>query len=191
MRGARLRLSPLRRDELVGGQADLYEALIGESVRSGEGALNDQGEVRGPFVTLLHHPSSGRPLQELTRTLRFEGRLSDCAREAVILAVAAHWRDAHEWASHERVAREVGISDEQLVALHEGADVTFADPVVQAAFEAASAIAARGDLTDAEYARIHAMLGDEEIVEVTVLIGLYALLAMQLRVFRVPADSTY
>ncbi len=183
-----MRLEPLRKDDLTGETAELYDALVGKSRgRSESFALNERGEVRGPLAVLLHHPASGRPLQQLAAVLRFSGLLPDAAREAVILVIAAHWRDEHEWSSHEPLARNAGVSEDELAALRSGADVAFADPVTQAAFDAAHAIMARGDLGDDEYARIQAVLGDEQLVEITVLVGYYWLLAMQLRVFRVPA----
>jgi 4-carboxymuconolactone decarboxylase len=184
---AMTRLQPLKKDDLAGEQADLYDALVGKALgRSESFALNDRGEVRGPIAVLLHHPASGRPLRELATVLRFQGLLPAQAREAVILVVAAHWRDAHEWSSHESLAREAGMTDEQLEAVHTGGDVSFDDPVTKAALDAARAIVTRGDLTDDEYTRAHGVLGDARLVEVTVLIGYYGLLAMQLRVFRIP-----
>jgi len=185
-----VRLEPLRKDDLTGEQAELYAALVGKSLgRSETFALNERGEVRGPIAVLLHHPASGRPLQELAAVLRFSGLLPDAAREAVILVVAAYWRDEHEWASHEPIARGAGMSDDELAALRSGAAVGFADPVTQAAFDAAHAIVTRGDLSDDEYSRVQAVLGDEQLVEVTVVIGYYSLLSMQLRVFRVPGPA--
>jgi len=51
------------------------------------------------------------------------------------------------------------MTDDQLTAIRAGADVTFADPVTQAAFDAAFAIVKRGDLSDDEYARVQTVLG--------------------------------
>jgi hypothetical protein len=186
-----MRLRPLRKDDLTGEQAELYADLVGKSLgRSESFALNERGEVRGPLAVLLQHPSSGRPLQQLAATLRFSGLLPDAAREAVILLVAAHWRDEHEWSSHEHIARSAGMTDAELEAIRGGTDPGFADPVTRAAWAMAQAILERGDLTDAEFAAVHAQLDDELLVEVTVLIGYYWLLSMQLRVFQVPAGKT-
>ena len=186
------RLPPLRKADLVGEQAELYDALVAKSVGRDESfVLDEQGAVKGPFATLLRHPATGRPLQQMAAALRFAGQLPDQAREAVILVVAAHWREGHEWWSHEHIARAAGITDEQLAALHEEAPATFADPLTQAAHDAAHAIVHRNDLTDEEYGRVQAVLGDEQLVEVTLLVGYYGLLSMQLHVFRVPAQQPF
>jgi 4-carboxymuconolactone decarboxylase len=48
---------------------------------------------------------------------------------------------------------------------------------------------ARGDLDDAEYAEAAAELGPDGLFELLTLVGYYATLALQLRVFRVPAPE--
>ena len=53
----------------------------------------------------------------------------------------------------------------------------------------AAALAARGDLDDAEYREAAADLGPAGLFELLTLVGYYATLALQLRVFRVPAPD--
>lgn len=183
-----MRLTPLRKDDLVGERAELFDALVTRSVGRDESfVFDEQGHVRGPLGALLHHPRSGRPLQELARVLRFAGTLPDAAREAVILVVAAHWRDGHEWWAHEPVARRAGLTEPQLSALRAGRAPACDDPVTQAACDTARAIVERADLTDREHDAARCVLDEEQLVEVTVLVGYYGLLSMQQRVFQLPA----
>lgn len=187
-----MRLTPLRKDDLTGERLELFEAMVDRSVGRDESfVFDEQGYVRGPFNPLLHHPRSGVVLKDMAAVLRFSGVLPAAAREAVILVVAAFWREGHEWWAHEHVARAAGITDDELVEMHERRPATFADPVTRAAHDAAFAIVHRGDLTDEEHAAARAALSEEELVEVTVLIGYYALLSMQLHVFRVPTPHTF
>jgi hypothetical protein len=53
----------------------------------------------------------------------------------------------------------------------------------------AAALAAHGDLDDAEYCEAAAELGPDGLFELLTLVGYYATLALQLRVFRVPAPA--
>jgi 4-carboxymuconolactone decarboxylase len=53
----------------------------------------------------------------------------------------------------------------------------------------AAALAARGDLDDAEYREAAGQLGADGLFELLTLVGYYATLALQLRVFRVPAPE--
>jgi 4-carboxymuconolactone decarboxylase len=174
----------LRPEELVGAQADVLAARPG-------GGLNERGEVPGPYAVMLHHPSTGLTLTELSNQVRFQGLLPDAAREAAILVVAAYWRDPYEWSFHDPMGRDAGMSDEQIKALHDGLDVTFEDPVTQAARDVAFAIMTREDVSDEEYARAREALDEAQLVEVTLLVGFYSMLAMQMRVFRIPTNLTF
>lgn len=181
-----MRLEPLRKVDLEVEQRELYEALVGTAVGRDESfVLDEHGAVKGPFAVLLRHPACGRPMQEMARVLRFAGLLPDAAREAVILVVAAHWDEPHEWERHEALGRDAGLSDAQIDGLRRGDDTSFDDPVTQAAFDAAFAIVRIGDLDDATYGRVQGVLGDDRLVEVTMLVGYYSMLSMQLTVFRV------
>ena len=53
----------------------------------------------------------------------------------------------------------------------------------------AAALVARGDLDDAEYREAVDHLGPAGLFELLTLVGYYATLALQLRVFRVPAPD--
>ncbi len=184
-----MRLAPLRKADLVGEQAELYDALVTKSVGRDEShVLDATGAVKGPLAVLLRHPASGRALQQLAVTLRFEGLLPDAAREAVILVVAGFWGDDHEWRRHADIGRAAGITGEQMRSIAAQEAVEFEDPITQAAHDAAAGMVRRSDLTDEEYGRVHAVLGDERLVEVSAIVGYYGLLSLQLRVFRVPAD---
>jgi 4-carboxymuconolactone decarboxylase len=52
-----------------------------------------------------------------------------------------------------------------------------------------AALAARGDLDDAEYRQAVEAVGTAGLFELLTLVGYYATLALQLRVFRVPAPE--
>jgi len=49
--------------------------------------------------------------------LRFNGELGPRTREAVICAVAAHWRSDYEWYAHSGMARSVVVSAAELTSV--------------------------------------------------------------------------
>ena len=83
----------------------------------------------------------------------------------------------------------MGLTDAEIDALRTGAPLQVDDPLDQAALDAARALVERADLDDAEYARVQAVLGNEQLVEVTAIVGYYAMLALQMRVFRIAAPD--
>jgi 4-carboxymuconolactone decarboxylase len=120
--------------------------------------------------------------------VRYDTGLGDRCREIAILVVAAHWRSDFEWYAHEAVGRAAGLGDAELAALREGrhAELAGSDSVIA---RTAAALVARGDLDDAEYAEAVGHFGPSGLFELLTLVGYYATLALQLRVFRVPAPD--
>ena len=110
-----------------------------------------------------------------------------------ILAVAQAWDSAYERASHEPIGREAGLTDEEIEALRGGADPGFADKQEQAAYAVVRALTGldpnTADLDDEQYDTAVAALGERALVELSTLVGYYATLALQMRIFRVPAPA--
>ena len=132
---------------------------------------------------MLLSPPVGTALQEIGAAVRYHSELTDRVRELAILAVAAHWDCAFERAAHESIGRSVGVSDDELAALRAGRFVPD-DPDEAAAAAVVRALLERADLDDDEYAAAVAHLGERAVFELTTLVGYYATLALQLRVFR-------
>jgi 4-carboxymuconolactone decarboxylase len=188
-----VRLRHLRPDELDPEQQALYHTLTDglrgrdPNVRSDVGMTDGEGRLQGPFNAMLHHPRLGDALQEVSRCLRFDGVLSTRAREAVILVVAASQRSDFEWVAHASIAASLGFSGEQIAAFAARSPVSLDDPIEAAAAELARALVEDGDADDATYARTQAVLGDAGVFEVSTTVGVYQLLAQQMRLFRVPS----
>ncbi len=115
--------------------------------------------------------------------------LTDRVREMAILLVAAHWDSAFERSSHEAVGRAAGLTDAELAVLRAGGAPALPDAGEAAAIEVVRALLARGDLDDDEYARAAERIGDRAVFELSTLIGYYATLALQLRVFRADGEE--
>jgi 4-carboxymuconolactone decarboxylase len=143
------------------------------------------GRLLGPFNAMLYSPPVGLPLQELGAAIRFRTSFTARERELATLVVAAHWRSDYEWYAHERIGRGAGLTDEELSALRTGRRPPLADQRERVVYEVARVLTAAGDLDDARYAEAAAALGRPLLVELVTLVGYYAALALQLRVFRV------
>jgi 4-carboxymuconolactone decarboxylase len=185
------RLPRLVPAELDAEQRVLYDAIAGGRRAQGPQLfrLTDaDGCLEGPFNAFLLQPRLGSALQALGSAVRYETGLDDRSREIAILVVAAHWRSAFEWYAHEAVARAAGLTSPDLAAILDNQLGVLAGREAVVA-RTAAALAARGDLDDAEYREAAAELGPDGLFELLTLVGYYATLALQLRVFRIPAPA--
>jgi 4-carboxymuconolactone decarboxylase len=172
-------------------QRSLYDAIAGGRRAQGPQLFrlaDADGRLEGPFNAFLLQPRLGSALQALGASVRYETGLDDRCREIAILVVAAHWRSDFEWYAHEAVGRAADLGDAELAALREGSHAELAGRESVVA-RTAAALVTRGDLDDAEYGEAVSHLGPAGLFELLTLVGYYATLALQLRVFRVPAPE--
>jgi 4-carboxymuconolactone decarboxylase len=172
-------------------QRSLYDAIAGGRRAQGPQLFrlaDADGRLEGPFNAFLLQPRLGSALQALGASVRYDTGLDDRCREIAILVVAAHWRSDFEWHAHEAVGRAAGLGDAELAALREGRHAELAGRECVVA-RTAAALVTRGDLDDAEYGEAVGHLGPAGLFELLTLVGYYSTLALQLRVFRVPAPE--
>jgi 4-carboxymuconolactone decarboxylase len=186
-----MRLPVLSSDEMTGEQRDLYREILGGPRGQGPRAVplaSGAGGLAGPFNAMLYAPPVGHALQGLGAAIRFRTQLAPRIREMAILVVAQAWDSAYERASHEPIGRDAGLTDDELEALRTGAAPGFTAKDEQAAYTVVRALTSpAADLDDDQYETAVAVLGEQALVELSSLVGYYATLALQLRIFRVPA----
>ncbi len=192
--GMPMRLAVLSSEEMTAEQLDLYREILGGPRGQGPRAValsSGAGGLAGPFNAMLYAPPVGHALQELGAAIRFRTQLAPRIREMAILMVAQAWDSGYERASHEPIGREAGLAEPEIEALRVGADPGFADKQEQVAYSVVRALTGpdpnTADLDDQEYDTAVAVLGEQALVELSALVGYYATLALQLRIFRVPA----
>ena len=179
--------------ELTEEQRALYDRITGGPRAAGPQhfALTDaEGRLAGPFDALLLSPAVGTALQEVGAAVRYGSELPDRVRELAILRVAGYWGCAFERTAHETIGRAVGLSEPEIAAAGAGTQPDLADPTESIALAVVEALVLRGDLGDEEYARAVDRLGERGVFELTALVGYYATLALQLRVFRADEEVT-
>jgi 4-carboxymuconolactone decarboxylase len=185
-----MRLPVLSSEEMTAEQVGLYREILSGPRGQGPRAVqlsSGAGGLAGPFNAMLFAPAVGHALQELGAAIRFRTHLSPRIREMAILVVAQAWDSGYERVSHEPIGREAGLTDPEIEALRVGDDPKFGDDTEQVAYSVARALTGPADLDDEEYAAALGTLGKEGLVELSTLVGYYATLALQLRIFRVPA----
>lgn len=173
----------------------LHAAIVGGRRGTGPQAFHltaPDGSLVGPFGLMLQAPHLGAPLQELGAAVRFATSFTDRAREVAILTVAAFTRSDYERYAHERVGEMVGLSRAELDGIASGAfaHAVDVDPVEAMTCVVARRLAEHRSLDDDDYAAAVRVLGEQQLLELVVLVGYYSMLAQMMSVFAVEAPDT-
>lgn len=186
------RLKKLRPEELSEAQRALYDDISGGPRSQGPqrfGLKDEHGSLVGPFNAFLLQPKVGGPLQALGAAIRYETSLSNRQREIAILIVAEHWDSSFERYAHEAIGRAVGLTEVEIEGLRNADYSPFHDPAELAFAKICHSLAKAGDLDTSEYDQAVGLLGESGLFELLSLVGYYATLALQLRVFRIPSPD--
>jgi 4-carboxymuconolactone decarboxylase len=166
-------------------QREVYRSVVG--TRSIE--ISDDDGLPGPFNAMLYSPDVGGPLQALGAAIRSTSSIPARAREIATLTVAAHFDSEYEWFRHSEIASTMGVTDSELAELKKKGPMAFDDPLEQAVVVATRNLLEQWDLTDPEYEEAIQHLDEPGMVTLSTLVGYYSLLAVQLRLFRVPLPT--
>jgi alkylhydroperoxidase family enzyme len=142
------------------------------------------------FHMLTHAGQNFRPALELGAAILSRQRLSPRWRELAILFVAQRSGARYEWVQHEPIALGVGCTREQVAALERGdiaADCF--DPGERVLLAFTREVVERVRPGDAVLAELRRHLSDAEVVELTIAIGYYMLVARVIKVTGVELEA--
>ncbi len=137
-----------------------------------------RGEVRGPFIALLHNPELAGHLQKLGEHLRWHGKLPPALKELAVLVTARRWTCQHEWFMHAQAALKAGLAPVIIDAIAKNREPALSEDE-QAVFTF-SREAHSGRVSDATFAAVEKRFGLDGALELIALNGYYTLMAMVL-----------
>ena len=178
-RGAAERLPMPAPSSLDDAQRAAAQALI-DGPRKG---------VHGPFLPLLRSPVLLDRVARLGEFLRFESVLDARLRELATCVVARHASNRFEWAMHAPLAVRAGVAPEAIEAIRQGAAPRLLAPDEQAGFEFVQELLATHGVSDPTYAAALARWGERGVVELTTLVGYFAMVSWLMNVARTPARA--
>jgi 4-carboxymuconolactone decarboxylase len=145
-----------------------------------------RGEVRGPFVALIHHAALARHIQHLGEFLRFGASLPLPLLEMAILMTARRWTCQHEWYAHERLARKVGLEEHIISALMRDEAPEPMSEEQREVYAFCKEAHAGGQVSDGPFEAVKARFGHEGVLELLCVSGYYSMMAMVLNTARMP-----
>jgi 4-carboxymuconolactone decarboxylase len=141
-------------------------------------AAGPRGEVRGPFLALIHNAELARRIQQLGELLPL--------LELAVLITARRWTCQFEWVMHEQFARKAGLAEHIIQAIG-GAKMPERMSKEESLVHAFCLQAhINGHVDDATFAAAKELFGLDGVLELLALNGYYSMMAMVLNSSGIP-----
>jgi len=119
------------------------------------------------------------------------GALPPVLRELAILRVGQMAGANYEWAHHVPIAKQVGVSDAQIADLDGWEASTHFDEQQRAVLRYVERVAAAEEPSDEAFAELRTHLGEPEVVELTLVVGYWGLVARFLVALQVDLEPPF
>jgi len=168
-----MRLQPL--------PADQWDEATRQALSAMRGA-----DTNNALSTFAHHPALAKAFLKFNVHLLMSSTLPPRIRELAILRVAHRRGCAYEWSHHVSMAKDEGITDDQIDAVKKG---EAADPFDRAVITAVDELEEYSQMSDQTWAALGERLNDQQRMDFIFTVGCYALLAMAFNTFGVELEN--
>lgn len=173
------RMPPLAREQMDAAQRAAADELI----------AGPRKAVKGPFIPLLRSPDLMARVQKVGEYLRFGSTLPPRLTEFATLVVARAWTQHFEWFVHVPLALKAGTAQQAIDDLREGRRPRGLSEDEARVHDFVQELLAQRGVSDATYAEALAAFGERGVVELTSLVGYFAMLSMVLNVAHTPPEA--
>jgi 4-carboxymuconolactone decarboxylase len=175
------RIPPLPPDRWEGDLKRILEATpAGIDRRLGDNNI---------FPTLAQHHDFFRAWLPFGGFLLTAGKLSGRDRELLILRTAVNCESSYEWGQHVRISLDGGIEREAIDRVLEGPDAAGWSPHEAALLRAADELDEHSRISDETWEALAENYDAEQLIEVTMVVGHYQMLAGALNSLGVELDE--
>jgi 4-carboxymuconolactone decarboxylase len=146
----------------------------------------------GPLNIFRMMAGGGGLLPAFTRMgtyLLFKTKLDPILREIAIIRVGVLSKASYEVYQHERIGRDLGMSDALIAAIHEGPDAKAFDPLQRLVMLYTDDVVHNVRAGDATFKPLQQHLSVQELQELTVTIGYYMMVSRFLETFDVDIEA--
>jgi AhpD family alkylhydroperoxidase len=147
------------------------------------------GRPPNVFTTLARHRSLFRRWLRFAGALMPGGTLPRADTELLILRVAHNTGCEYEWGHHERLGRQAGLSHADVERVREGPEAEGWPERRRVLLRAADELHSERVVSDGTWAALAGLFGDEQLIELCLLVGHYEMLAMTLNSLQVEPDD--
>ena len=172
------RIPKIERDQAPSKVREVYDRIEQNGAR-----------VVNLYKVLAHNPTVLHNFLRLGNSLLARAELSPKLRELVILRIAKLAGSEYEWTQHYPIALEVGVTHEQTEAITHWANSTSFSDEERAVLQYADEVAQNVEVKDETFKALQPYLTEQSIVELTLSVGYWGMVARVLVPLRVDIDA--
>ncbi|MGH8944566.1 MAG: carboxymuconolactone decarboxylase family protein [Acidimicrobiia bacterium] len=167
------RIEPIARDEATPEQRRVGDIIYG--------SRNE--EYGGPSAVLLHIPELAERFDHLRNYLVREQKLPQPLVHLAALIVARFWAAEYAWWKRVPMCLEAGIPQEVVDAVLERKRPEFDDSDLEAVYQYVTELLHDRRVSEATHERLKAIIGDESLIELVLVVGFYSMLGLVCNAF--------
>jgi alkylhydroperoxidase family enzyme len=149
----------------------------------------DRPKALNTLGTLAHHPDLARAYFTFNGHLLLGTTLSERQRELVVLRVAAVRQSSYEWYQHLFVARDAGITDEEVGRVAYGPDAPLWSQFEAALLRSVDEMIIDGGISAHTWQELAAELDARQLLDLIFTAGGYDILARLFKSFELAMDD--
>jgi 4-carboxymuconolactone decarboxylase len=169
------RLSQIRYEDLAADVRPLADDILKVS----------SAALGGPYNALLRSPDMARRAFDFLDYLRFRTSVNKRLNEFAILIQARISNAQYEWWAHERIARKAGLSDAVMRDLQQCRRPSTMQADERLVYDYCGQLSLNHRVPDALWQEAVAAMGEQAVVDLTVLSGTYVMVSMLLNATQV------
>ena len=151
--------------------------------------LVNQGRIFNIFKTMSNHPDLARRWMVFANHILGKSTLSVRDRELVILRIGYLCQSGYEWGQHVQIAREAGMSDEEIRSCKTGPDTPGLSELDRMLLQATDELHTDAHVSDSTWEGLAKHYSTQQMMDLVFTVGQYNLVSMALNSFGVQLDE--
>ena len=140
------------------------------------------------FLTLARHPDLARRWLVFSNHVLFKSTIPAREREIAILRTGWLCQSEYEWAQHEIIGAEAGLTPEEIERIKEGPEGEW-DELDRLILTATDQLQHEKKISDDTWESLGEYWDEKQLMDLVFAVGQYTLVSMALRSFGVPLDD--
>jgi alkylhydroperoxidase family enzyme len=142
---------------------------------------------------LVNSPKAARAFHGVGHYIRYGSKLDSRLRELAILQVGWLAKSPYEWSHHVKLGFGFGVSEDDVQALIDdtAGKPTKLDDLTKLVLLAAREMTVDGGMSDATFAKLQSSLGNELVVDLSMVIAFYNAVVRMLATLRIDVEPEY